>query len=275
MRLSVSLVTFRSDPALLAGTLHSLNDALIFAKDKVPTLSCELHIVENEHRQQYNLKQVEKFLQNRNWQGFDNVVVEAAEANLGYGAGHNKAIASIGSDYHLVLNPDVAMAEDSLGIGLAYMQANPQVGLVNPAAVDGNGVPCSLCKRFPRVTDLLIRGFAPASLKQRFSERLGHYEMHDLLQASRPVTGIEIVSGCCMLMRSDFLLQLGGFDDSFFLYFEDFDLSLRMGQVAQVAYVPAMSIVHYGGNAAKKGARHILLFGISALRFYRRYGWRW
>ena len=167
------------------------------------------------------------------------------------------------------------MAEDSISIGLAYMQANPQVGLVNPGAVDGDGVPLSLCKRFPRVTDLLIRGFAPASLKHRFVDRLGHYERHDLAQTSQPVTGIEIASGCCMLMRSDLLQQLGGFDDSFFLYFEDFDLSLRMGQVAQVAYLPAMKIVHYGGDAAKKGTRHIMLFGTSALRFYRRYGWRW
>jgi hypothetical protein len=275
MRLSVSLVTFRSDPALLAGTLQSLHDALLFAKTADPALHCELHMVENEHRQQHNLKQVEQFLQSRNWRGFDQVVVEAAEANLGYGAGHNKAIAGISSDYHLVLNPDVAMAEDSLSIGLAYMQANPQVGLVNPAAVDGDGVPLSLCKRFPRVTDLLIRGFAPHSIKRRCVDRLSHYEMHDLAQEREPVTGIEIVSGCCMLMRSDKLQELGGFDDHFFLYFEDFDLSLRMGKVADVAYLPAMKIVHYGGNAAKKGTRHILLFGTSALRFYGRYGWRW
>ena len=80
----------------------------------------ELHICETEYRHQYGLKQVERFLHNRNWQGFDKVVEEAVEANLSCGAGHNKAIASIGSAYHLVLNPDVAMAEDSLGIGLDY-----------------------------------------------------------------------------------------------------------------------------------------------------------
>lgn len=274
MRLSVSLVTFRSDPALLAGTLQSLNDAISHAKVLDPSLCCELHIVENEHRQQRNLKQIEKFLKTRSWRAFDNLVLEAAGSNLGYGAGHNKAIASIDSDYHLVLNPDVALDQDAVAVGLRYLDANPEVALVNPSAVDGNGLPLSLCKRFPKITDLMVRGFAPTTVKRRCQAQLSHYEMHELASAQQPVTGIEIASGCCMLLRSDVLQAVEGFNETFFLYFEDFDLSLRIGQVAQVAYVPEMKIVHYGGNAARKGISHILLFATSALRFYRLYGWR-
>jgi hypothetical protein len=274
MRLSISLVTFRSDPTLLAGTLQSLNDAISHAKELDPCLCCELHIVENEHREQRNLKQIEQFLKTRDWRAFDNVVVEAADANLGYGAGHNKAIASIDSDYHLVLNPDVALDDDSVAVGLRYLNANPEVALINPAAVDGDGLPLSLCKRFPRITDLLLRGFAPTAIKRRYQVQLSRYEMHELAGAQQPVTGIEIASGCCMLIRSDVLRAVGGFDEAFFLYFEDFDLSLRIGQLADIAYLPAMKIVHYGGNAARKGIGHIFLFATSALRFYRRYGWR-
>jgi len=67
----------------------------------------------------------------------------------------------------------------------------------------------------------------------------------------------------------------GGFDPRYFLYFEDFDWSVRLNRVTKTAYVPAVQIGHHGGGAAKKGFKHIYYFVKSALRFYRRHGWKW
>jgi GT2 family glycosyltransferase len=90
-----------------------------------------------------------------------------------------------------------------------------------------------------------------------------------------PATGISMVSGCFMFFRRPVLEKLGGFDGSFFLYFEDFDLSLRAATQGEVAYVPAVRIQHDGGAAARKGLRHIRWFATSALHFYRLHGWKW
>jgi GT2 family glycosyltransferase len=59
------------------------------------------------------------------------------------------------------------------------------------------------------------------------------------------------------------------------LNFEDFDLSLRLGQHGKLAFLPSMRIVHAGGHAARKGLRHITLFIRSGFRFFKQWGWRW
>jgi GT2 family glycosyltransferase len=131
-----------------------------------------------------------------------------------------------------------------------------------------------LCKRYPAVLTLFVRGFIPSSWRKLFAKRLAHYEMHELSDA-QPTTSIPIASGCFMLCRSEPLLKLGGFDERYFLYFEDFDLSLRLGKLGFLAYVPAMKICHGGGYAANKGVGHIAMFARSGIRFFNTHGWRW
>jgi GT2 family glycosyltransferase len=77
-----------------------------------------------------------------------------------------------------------------------------------------------------------------------------------------------------MVVRTGLFRRLGGFDPRFFMYFEDYDLSLRVGREAKVAYVPAAHIVHHGGEASRKGARHVAWFLRSAARFFSIHGWR-
>jgi hypothetical protein len=125
------------------------------------------------------------------------------------------------------------------------------------------------------VLDLLLRGFAPYWLRRHFGARLDYYEMRDLINERDLVWDPPIVSGCFMLFRTEVLKRLGGFDPRFFLYFEDFDLSLRAGEVARIAYVPSVRIVHHGGGAARKGLRHVRMFVVSAVRFFNKQGWRW
>ncbi|HET8710499.1 MAG TPA: glycosyltransferase family 2 protein, partial [Spongiibacteraceae bacterium] len=131
-----------------------------------------------------------------------------------------------------------------------------------------------LCKRYPSVLDLLIRGFAPRVVRRFFVRRLASYEMRDIL-ADEVVWNPLIISGCFMLLRSSILTKIRGFNPQYFLYFEDFDLSLRAAKVTQIAYVPSVQIIHYGGHAARKGLRHVLLFVRSAVTFFNSHGWKW
>ena len=84
-----------------------------------------------------------------------------------------------------------------------------------------------------------------------------------------------LASGCFMLLRAHSLATVGGFDERYFLYFEDFDLSLRLAQLGEVQYLPEMQIIHHGGYAARKGWRHIAMFLRSGIRFFQDHGWRW
>ena len=59
------------------------------------------------------------------------------------------------------------------------------------------------------------------------------------------------------------------------MYFEDFDLSLRIAPAHKVMYVPAVRIIHFGGDAAKKGRRHVGMFIRSAVTFFSHHGWKW
>jgi GT2 family glycosyltransferase len=197
----------------------------------------------------------------------------SGHGNVGYGQGHNLALSRSSSAYHLVLNPDVVLDPGALLAGLRHLEANPEVGMVTPWAEDEVGQRQYLCKRYPSVGLLALRGFAPGWLRRAFRGSLEHYEMRDL-PANVPSAPIPIASGCFMLCRRDALAGIGGFSPDYFLYFEDFDLSLRLGRRATIAHVPAVRIRHSGGNAADKGWAHRRMFARSGLTFFRRHGWR-
>ena len=86
---------------------------------------------------------------------------------------------------------------------------------------------------------------------------------------------VPLVSDCFMWFRRSGYVRLGGFCEDYFLYFEDYDLSLRTAGLARTAYVPRVQIIHFGGHGARKGFRHVALFLRSAAIFFRQHGWRW
>ncbi|MGI9285188.1 MAG: glycosyltransferase [Pseudomonadales bacterium] len=275
VKLSVSIVTFESDRTLLAATFQSLLKSVTRAREALPALHAQLYVIENEVHHRRCLQQVQQLLQSAQSDVFADVKLSTSESNVGFGGGHNHAINALDSDIHLILNPDVELADDAILNALEFFESAPEVGLLSPRAVDANNSYLYLCKRYPAVFDLFVRGFVPQRWHHLFKERLSRYEMRELNVPQASVAAIEIVSGCCMFVRTPLLQAVGGFNDKYFLYFEDFDLSLRIGQLAGLAYVPSVNIIHYGGDAARKGWRHILLFARSALRFFQDHGWRW
>jgi GT2 family glycosyltransferase len=198
-------------------------------------------------------------------------------ANIGYGAANNLALHGTGADYQLVLNPDIELAPGALVNAVRWLERRLDIGAVAPAVADTAGSPLYLCRRYPAVLDLALRGFAPGFVRALFRRRLDRYELRDRIDPSgnAPVEGIPLLSGACMLVRRKAIDATGGFDPGFFLYFEDYDWSVRLNRVAKTAYLPAMRAVHHGGGAARKGWRHIAWVARSAARFYGKHGWRW
>ena len=257
--LTVCIVVFRPEPAIVEATLRSLGRAL----ERLQGEPAKLFIVDNtpEETERGWLKAVPSWLP---------VEVISGQGNIGYGRANNLVIDRAGR-FHLVLNPDVEMDPEALSHALAFMNDNPDCGLVTPAAFHPDGRRQYLCKRYPSVFDLLLRGFAPGPVRQFFRRRLDHYEMRGRI-GEAVVWDPPIVSGCFMLFRGAVFRALGGFDPRYLLYFEDFDLSLRAGRMTRIAYVPDVRIVHGGGSSAKKGPWHIREFIRSARIFFSAHG---
>jgi GT2 family glycosyltransferase len=269
--LSVSIVLYKTPLAMLRTTMASVLQAVDCAREAGELAQVTIALVDNEAdsallgaMSDWQADMADRQVGLRLWQG---------HGNIGYGRGHNQALNDVQSDVHLVLNPDVTLAPDCLLEGLKFLRSQTAVVAVSPRIDPGDGSTSHGCKRYPSVFDLLLRGFAPPALKQRFRKRLDHYAMSELTSEA-PVAGIPIISGCFMLFRTEVLQRVGGFHEAYFLYFEDFDLSLRARACGPLAYVPAMQVVHFGGNTARKGLRHIGMFARSGLRFYRSHGWR-
>ena len=271
----ISIVCYASNEVKLGKTLKSVLMACLLPLRKRLLKSIEIILVDNGPSRSERAK-IEALLRFGKEMAVEGVVLSTvgSGANLGYGAGHNLTMSPSDSDFHLVLNPDVEMAPDALFLALQFMNANLECGIVAPAIFDRGGSREYLCKRYPAVFDLLIRGFGPYWLRRLFQERLAEYEMRDVI-GSDVIWNPPIVSGCFMLLRSSVLKKIKGFDLAYFLYFEDFDLSLRAAKVCKSAYVPSVKIVHYGGYAARKGGLHIFMFIRSAITFFNRHGWKW
>ncbi len=270
LALTVSIVVYRSDPAVLQLTLDSIVAAIHHAQGTGLLGRASIDIIHNCGSEPALTALVA--VCRKQATDIDIVLLEG-HGNVGYGRGHNLSINKAESHCHLILNPDVTLAPESLVEGLQFMSRNPEIVALSPAVTDGEGHKQYVCKRYPSVLDFLLRGFAPAFLKRRFATRLARYEMRDLPE-QEPSTDIPIISGCFMLFRTAALRAVGGFDERYFLYFEDFDLSLRVHSEGSLAYLPSMHIVHLGGNSARKGLGHIGMFARSGLRFYNSHGWR-
>ena len=247
-------------------------DALAVALRRA-SLHCDLILIDNDLAGQ--AERLSAAIKPQSRAHFSSLQVITGHGNVGFGRGHNLALESASRDLHLILNPDAILDRDALLLAINFLDQHADVILLSPSVVGGDGQLQYLCRRPPAVFDLLLRGFAPQSMRRHFAKRLARYQMEDVINADHVVLDPPIVSGCFMLFRSTALKRLGGFDARYFLYFEDYDLSLRAAALGRLAYVPAARIVHLGGDAARKGLRHILMFASSARRFFGQHGWRW
>ncbi len=270
--LSVAIVTYAPDLSLLKRVLERLAQALTHARQQGGLGEVRLMLVDNGPGTDWR-QPLQELLDSTQLAAVETELL-SGHGNVGYGRGHNIALPRSQADIHLILNPDVLVAANALTEGLAFLASHPEVGLVAPSAQNEHGEPHYLCKTYPSVLDLGLRGFAPAWLRRHFQARLARYELRHRM-SEKVLWDPPIASGCFMLCRRQILTQIEGFRPNYFLYFEDFDLSLRLAAVARLAWVPQVRIIHLGGHAARKGIRHIALFIRSAFHFFQQHGWRW
>lgn len=196
---------------------------------------------------------------------YPDVTVIRSGKNVGFGAGHNIIINQIESKYHAVINPDIVLNQNAVKKMADYMDENPDIGLLSPRICFPDGRDQILGKRNPHLKYLVasrLRGDEPSKL-------LKEYAMLDC-DLSKP-TEIENATGCFMFIRTDILKSIGGFDDGFFMYFEDADLARRINEVSKCVYYPDAVVNHVWGRDSKRNFKLMLVHINSMLRYFRKW----
>ena len=191
--------------------------------------------------------------------------------NLGYGAAHNIAIRkTIEQDipFHLVVNPDIEFESSILEELEDFMQKNSDVGLLMPKVLYPTGEIQYLCKLLPKPSDLFFRRFLPASWAKKSNEKfeLRHSGYDKIME-------IPYLSGSFMLLRTSALKEVGLFDERFFMYPEDIDLTRRINREYRTVFYPNVSVVHNHTRGSYKSGRLLWIHLINMIRYFNKWGW--
>lgn len=193
--------------------------------------------------------------------------------NTGYGSSHNIAIKKsieMGADYHVVLNPDIYFDSTVLQELTKFMNSNPDAGYILPKVIYPDGELQYLCKLLPTPFDLIFRRFLPktkAILKHNNRYELRHSGYDKIMNPP-------CLSGCFMFLRVSTIKEYNlFFDESFFMYCEDFDLMRRMHKVAKTIYYPAVTIIHDHAKASYKNKKMLIAHIKSAIHYFNKWGW--
>lgn len=193
------------------------------------------------------------------------------DKNIGYGAAHNIAIRqSIYDDvpFHLVGNPDITLDINALHTMLDFMSSHPQVGSLMPKVVYPNGEIQRLCKLLPTPFDVFSRRFLPAAWTRKRTKR---YEMHD--SGYDKIMNVPYLSGCFMLLRTAAVGQVRLFDERFFMYPEDIDLTRRLHRDYLTVYFPHATIVHHHAKSSYKSLKMLWIHAVNMCKYFNKWGW--
>ncbi len=180
--------------------------------------------------------------------------------NVGFGAAHNQVLSLVNSKYHLILNPDILFEEDTLTKLCAYLDDHPDVVLVTPRVLNADGTEQHLPKKLPKLKYMLA-GKIPFMKKMR-----QEYTCADM-DIKEP-TDITFCTGCFMLVRTNALKKLNGFDPRYFMYMEDADLSRQLRAYGRLIFYPLTHIVHLWKRSSHKKMKFLCIHTQSMLKYF-------
>ena len=162
--------------------------------------------------------------------------------NTGYGDSHNVGIRKaieMKSDYHLVVNPDIYFEQKTILELTDYMEKNLDVAQIMPKIINPRGELQYLCKLIPSPFDLIFKRFFPKSIKEKKS-----YKFQLKFTDYEHIMNVPYLSGCFMFFRTEAFNKVGLFDERFFMYPEDIDITRRMHEQFKTIYYPYVPVVH-------------------------------
>lgn len=190
--------------------------------------------------------------------------------NVGFARANNQGIFQAKGEFTLILNPDTIIGYNTIKQCIDWMRSHPDCSGIGVRMMDGNGVFLPESKRAfttPWVSFCKIFGLSSLFPKSpRFAKYhlryLSEYEPHK----------VDILAGAYMLIRTELLQSVKGFDEDFFMYGEDIDLSYRLAKTGHNNYFLPIPIIHYKGESTKKDSmRYVKVFYEAMLIFFRKH----
>jgi len=208
------------------------------------------------------------FIRNR----YPGVILIENKDNKGFSKANNQGVAIAKGEYILFLNPDTVMPEDFFVKTLAYMDAHPDAGALGPRLIDGKGrfAPDSK-KSFPSLSVALYKTIGINKFFPRSPYFNKYYSVHIGEHETAPV---DVLSGCCMLVRRSAMDKAGGpFDEDYFMYCEDVDLSYRIEKAGyKNIYFPDADLIHYKGESTRKMTlSYVRIFNEALVTFVKKH----
>jgi N-acetylglucosaminyl-diphospho-decaprenol L-rhamnosyltransferase len=201
-----------------------------------------------------------------------------SEHNLGFAAGNNLGARHACGETLLLLNPDALPEPGAVEEGLKLMHQMPQVGMSGGRLLDTDGSTQPSARMFPTLFQELV---VLSGMAARFprSKLWGHFDRTWANPAQAAV--VDWVPGAFAFIRASTFAQMNGFDERFFLYYEEVDLCRRLQAAGlQVHYWPQLRVQHIGGESAKtvtgqkvsKAGSQLTLWRVRAgLLYYRKH----
>lgn len=192
--------------------------------------------------------------------------------NPGFGAAHNIAIQKsieTGAHYHFVVNPDISFTSDIITPLISYMKEDNTIGMIMPQILNLDGSIQNLPKLLPSPKSILWRKIKKPS--KLFSSFINKYELRSVPKDK--IYNAPILSGCFTLLNLKAINEIGMYDDAYFMYFEDWDLSRRMHKKYKTIYYPLVSVTHAYDSGANKSSRLFKVFIRSLITYFNKWGW--
>jgi GT2 family glycosyltransferase len=190
--------------------------------------------------------------------------------NLGFARANNQACMHAAGQYILFLNPDTILEEQTLEKCIDFLEQHDHAGALGVRMLDGKGNFLRESVRgFPTSWAAFCKYSGLTNLFPR-SRRLAGYYMGELDKSVDQQ--VEVLSGACMFVRREVLDRTGGFDERFFMYAEDIDLSYRIRQAGFSNYYCAGArILHFKGESTRRDPRYARLFYQAMEQFMQKY----
>lgn len=199
------------------------------------------------------------------------VTYHFAAENLGYGRGHNIALnAARGhSRYSLVMNTDIDYSPDVVLRLKQVLDERTNAGLAAPKILNPDGSLQYVCRLLPTPLNFFLRRFLPKSKWGRDAD----YEYELRWWDHSCMANLPYFQGSFILLRTNLCAELGGFDERFFLYGEDIDLTRRLHQVSETLYVPDARIIHKYRRLSNRGLAGTWIGIQNNARYLNKWGW--
>lgn len=177
----------------------------------------------------------------------------ANQENVGFARANNQAVAKARGQYILYLNPDTIIPEDCFEKCITWMDSRPKAGALGCRLIDGKGEFLPESKRgFPSAR---VAFFKICGLSSLFHTSTYFNRYHLGYLPENETNEVDVLVGCFMFCRKSVIDEVGSFDESYFMYGEDIDLSYKIKRAGyQNIYFPETTVIHYKGESTKKGS---------------------